>query len=98
MEKFERIPAGTPQDVLLAQGGALYQRFVKDQADKQVILPPSIRNRLGETFEGGNGEVNQSIFTEAREYVYITLRDDDLIRYINSDVHNKAYYSTPRDL
>jgi hypothetical protein len=72
---------------------------VKEHSSREVILPASIRNRLTDIFEGENVDINlQRVFAEAKDYVYITLRDDDLIRYVNSDVHNKAYYETPRGI
>ncbi len=72
---------------------------MKEHSSREVILPASIRNRLTDIFEGENVDINlQRVFAEAKDYVYITLRDDDLIRYVNSDVHNKAYYETPRGI
>lgn len=97
MDRFEGLPSPSESEVSTAL--QIYNTFVHLQSQREVILPDVIRCALDDVF-GKDLEipsVERKVFGEAKEYVYITLRDDDLIRYVNSDVKNKAYYETPQE-
>jgi hypothetical protein len=65
----------------------IYNTFLKPDAEKEVNIGASLRAKLKTLFASENLVLKKGTFRESKDAVMITLRDDNLMRYLKSDIY-----------
>ena len=84
IEEVEKFDA-TPQDDRYLLGFKIFETYVKSGCEREVNVEAKIRKQLTEKFEAQ--EIKKFMFRDAQAAVLETLRDDNLVRYMQSDVY-----------